>query len=185
MINILDDVEWSPQVIMLGKGPSAALRESVLASYPNALLVTLNHAIRWSDGRETWAHYVDVEAMEECKDYNVLYATFLLLPTIMNIGSHRAKERVRPTEHPAIFYDRDDVGLRYFSAEGALGALGWLGYERVLLCGVDGGVGYAPGLEDVAHRHLENGRASFDIQWKQLETIKERYSMEVYRVALE
>lgn len=190
MIPILQEKDvWAPIAIVLGKGPSAVHREKLFRRFPRAILVTLNHAIRWADARSmVWAHFVDIEAMEECWSDVRDKATHLLIPTVMNRGSHRFKgKKPIPLCFPpsVISYDRDEAGLRFFSVEGALGALGVRGLKYVLLCGIDGGNAYAPGLEDVAHRRLENGRGSYDIQWGQLQLIAEKFKMEVRRVAME
>jgi hypothetical protein len=188
MIPPLQNTGWVPEVIVLGKGPSAANREKILRRWPIAVLVTLNHAIRWADfRREVFAHFVDIEALQESAPYVRTKATRLLLPSVMNQGMKRMKTPpVMPDfMPPRILYDRGEALLRFFSVEGAVGALGILGFTHILLCGIDGGTGYAPGLEDVAHTHLLNGRPSYDIQFKQLEKVVEKFKLEVYRAAVD
>jgi hypothetical protein len=182
-----EDSKWIPDAIVLGKGPSAARRAVYLKRFPFAILVTLNHAIRWADCRaRVWAHFVDVEALEECWADVKKKSTHLLLPSVMNRDFHRSSEPFHLADGPpCLTYDRDEVGMRVSSVEGAVGAVGMMRYRKILLCGIDGGTDYAPGLEDVQHTRLANGRRSFDDQWKPLSKIVERLGLEVRRVAVE
>lgn len=67
------------------------------------------------------------------------------------------------------------IRVRYFSAVAAFNILAAAGVKEIFTLGVDGGTGYAEGL-DSKHK-LANGRNSFDVQFQEIKKTCRKYNI--------
>ncbi len=168
--------------LLLGKGPSLArLRDIPRGAY---LIFSLNHAcLHTGAHRVEVAHFTDLEAWEDCRHAVPWYACLPWHP-------HRDFRPGR-ADLAALLRDRGiaedlvlsynstlahklarngslaTITVRHFSAVAGFNILVAGGVREVYSLGVDGGTGYAPGL-DVKDR-LANGRSSFDAQFLEID----------------
>ncbi len=186
----LHDKPW----LVLGKGPSIDRLPKVdLVEYN---ILTLNHAIKAVAWDVDIAHFIDVEAFEDCATDVAAKANWLLMPTRPHvkmtlgpplesylrsnpvaIAMHDDDRLVGYTKEPRspVYKSPGSIAVRYFSFEAALGILGEMGVRKVFTLGIDGGTSY--GTAFIGLRPLENGRSSFDIQFEAAREICEHYKM--------
>ena len=88
----LPDQPW----LILGKGPSFARRHHLDLSGYN--LVSLNHVVR--ELKVDVAHYIDLDAVEQCADVLPRNADWLLLPRYPHVNFRPSDEQ--PPEHPEL-----------------------------------------------------------------------------------
>jgi hypothetical protein len=184
--------EWFPNHvqpedcwIILGKGPSFALRERYdLAAHR---LLGLNHVVR--EQPVLIAHMIDADVVDACGDAIVRNAGMLAMPWYPHVnnqpGARTLAELVAESPvlgrldaegrllwydlstGPALRGDGPTVEATYFSAEAALNLLVHAGARRVRTLGVDGGSSYSTDFDDLRGRTLlANGRPSFDLQFE-------------------
>jgi hypothetical protein len=171
--------------LILGKGPSFALRERYDLSRFH--LLSLNHAVR--EQAVLLAHMIDLDVVDACGEALPDQAEYLVLPWyphVRNAPGARSLEDLVPG-HPVLrrmagqgrllWYDLSTAPRRfgpgpvvratYFSAEAAVNLLGLAGVRQVRSLGVDGGAGYSADFEDLARRTLlANGQPGFDLQFQ-------------------
>lgn len=174
--------------LVLGKGPTAALLPQIDTSKYHIL--TLNHACRAVT--PTVAHFVDLDAYQECRDAISGMACLPWYPhvdskagkkhlddlglapdAVLTYNSTTASGRTKcPTVHT--------VRLRYFSAVAAFNIIGMAGVREIFSLGVDGGTGYAPQFDP--KDRLKNGRKTFDDQAAELDLAVKTYHMTWTRI---
>ena len=171
--------------LILGKGPSFALRERYdLSGYH---LLSLNHVVR--EQAVLLAHAIDLNVVEACGEVLESNAGFLVMPWyphVENRPGSRSLDELRSTlpmlrrladagrllwydlrTSPARHGPGPVVQATYFSAEAALSLLALAGARRVRTLGVDGGTEYSNQFEDLSTKTLlANGRTSFDVQFE-------------------
>jgi hypothetical protein len=184
--------DWFPQHVIpedpwliLGKGPSFALRDSYdLSGYH---LFSLNHAVR--EQAVLVAHMIDLDVVQASADVLERHARFLVMPWYPHVANRpgllsleELRRNVPLLQRLAeagrlLWYDLSTSPVRrgawpvvqatYFSAEAALSLLALAGARRVRTLGVDGGTDYSSDFDDLRQKTLlANGRASFDLQFE-------------------
>jgi hypothetical protein len=166
--------------LVVGKGPSADyLCRHDLDRYH---VLTLNHACKLAV--PTLAHFVDVDAMLDCRhrlhqlDCHVAmpwhphqhfkaHADCLdEYPWAAEFGtkltSYNATTANTLSRNPML----PTLRLRYFSAVAAFNILVAAGIRHIHSIGVDGGRGYAEGLD--GRTRLANGQKTFDVQFPEI-----------------
>lgn len=166
--------------LVVGKGPSSDL----LAQVPldGLLALTLNHACKIVT--PTVAHFVDVDAYEQCAEHLAGLACHVCLPWYPHVNNRAGKKTLAEYPWATALGDRlltynattasgrpknpmvHNVRLRYFSAVAAFNIVVMCGNRDVRSIGVDGGTEY--GSAFATDTKLANGRQSFDIQTKEL-----------------
>jgi len=183
----LPDRPW----LVLGKGPSFARRHHLDLSGYN--LASLNHVVR--ELEVDVAHYIDLDAVEQCADVLPRNAQWLLLPRYPHVNFRPSDEplEVLCEKVPVLrdfaargrlvwyYHDlrsRPELKDRYppdaaplirvdaFSAEAIVNVLAMLGVKTVRTLGVDGGIHYGSAFHDLNGKtRLANGQSSFDRQF--------------------
>lgn len=171
--------------LVVGKGPSCDFVGRV--DEREYHVFTLNHAC--TAICPAIAHFVDLEAFEDCRPLLArMQATYCLPwhphqgngpgPDLNALGDRVRKHDGKPigtlvsyNSSVAFKLPRNsglpDVRLRYFSAVAAFNILALAGVKTVLSIGVDGGTGYAEQFDP--KDRLANGRRSFDVQTREIE----------------
>jgi hypothetical protein len=170
------DNKW----LVVGKGPSSDLISQV--PLDGLLPLTLNHACKIVT--PVIAHFVDVDAYEQCQDHLAGLSCFVCLPWYPHVNNKAGKLTLDKYPWAAGLGDRlltynattasgrfknptvHTIRLRYFSAVAAFNIVVSCGCRDVRSIGVDGGTEY--GSAFATDTKLANGRQSFDIQTKEL-----------------
>ncbi len=175
---------------------------AVLNDHPNrSRMLSINHAVVHVD--PGLALFVDLEALVECYETLTTTRRSLLLPNFLHIEGVPSTEDLtelasKNNQINSILQSNDVfsfdttnarqlgsfpvVELRYFSSEPAYQIAVLLGASEVRFFGVDGGSSYAKILNPETHKNnLRFGQHSFDLQWRQLKRLQERYGTPVVR----
>ncbi|MGH7508230.1 MAG: hypothetical protein ACREMZ_02020 [Gemmatimonadales bacterium] len=178
--NVRPDEPW----LLLGKGPSFALRKELDLDRYRTL--SLNHAVR--EQPVLVAHVIDVDVIQACGDALEANAGVLVMPWYPHVGNEVGTRTLAEYtgRMPALgrldaagrllWYDLSTSPVRYgsapvveatyFSAEAALNLLATAGVRTVRTLGIDGGSSYSVAFDDLRDSTLlANGRTSFDLQF--------------------
>lgn len=176
-----DDRPW----LMLGKGPSYAKLKNVDVS--RFRLLSLNHVVR--EQPVEVAHVIDLDVVHDCADAIEANAEVLWMPAHPHVDCRpsakplwewaeevpvlrRLAQAGRLAWYNASTWKKPEGGLpvvqvKFFSAEGALGAIAQVGGRVVRSLGVDGGSRYSAEFADLNDKTLlANGHQSFDRQFE-------------------
>ena len=189
--------------LVVGKGPTfSTLADSWWWRKPSMFLnhsATMAEKVGLRYSRDmAYMHAVDLEPVLDCAQGVLSCCYGLVMPWMPNQGLKRGRDTLDDlinqyglfallAEQGRLFaYNRSGaasvnptlatVGVRYFSAEGAFGALALAGVRHVRVAGIDGGKSYAPEFKMTP---LSNGRATFDDQLKELEAVFAKNDMRV------
>jgi hypothetical protein len=179
--------------LLLGKGPTFSRRsEFPLGDYN---LMGLNDVV--SEQKVDVAHIIDIDVVEKTANALRDNCRFLLIPRRPHLRFRPVERRLEDyfTDIPAlreldeqgrlVWYnaatsapldDSPQIGVRFFSSEAAMNILGELGATKVRTLGVDGGTQYGTEFEGLPA--LENGRPSFDAQFRELEDIVAKWGID-------
>jgi len=182
--------------LVVGKGPTS----HKIDVFPGSPVVTLNHACKLFS-LPIIAHFVDIEALEDCFDWIIEHRQEVVIPFEPNRGMTRCvksldrllethlKVRVLFERKQISTYNRagshfahltaPEIPIRYGSAEGAIGLLAECGVTHFILAGIDGGTEYAPEFSHL--KPMQNGR-TFDDQWGELLKLRDRKGLTFSRI---
>lgn len=171
--------------LVLGKGPSfSKLHTFTISDYHG---FALNHVVRELPARV--AHIIDLDVVESVADALLANAQVVVMPWIPHVRNNpgaqtleahaqtNATLRTLASQGRLLWYNASTakeraragspvVGVRYFSAEAALGLLAQAGVTRIRSLGIDGGTTYSDRFLDLSKKTLlANGRDSFQSQF--------------------
>lgn len=204
MIKLFDD--WiisedrpNKPFLMMGKGPSLDLEENIDKS--KYICLGLNHIPE--KHKVTIAHAIDYEVIKEAGSSICMNAEYLLMPWHPNVGFKPYEKNLQDLckDDPVLSrfektgklltYNRmgsspcplggKPVNLIFFSGDSVFQLLSLLGEEVVYSIGVDGGKTYNKDFEKLTP--LENGRDSFDDQFKVIKMISDTVGSKFVRLA--
>lgn len=181
--------------ILLGKGPSFdKVREIDTTPF---FTCSLNHVVR--ELPVTLAHFIDIEAVLDCKDVLQAHAQFVVLPFYPHVQCKVTRKtlpefideipelRALAEQGRVLWYNLDSgraqsgapvVKAGHFSAEAALEVLAMCGAKEVRSIGVDGGSRYSEAFSDLNDRTLlANGHADFNRQFLGIADVLRRYDI--------
>ena len=191
----------NPDFWILGKGPT--LKYCDQYDFSHSISIALNHACLVVSA--TIAHFTDLEAFKDCSSHLVRGNEAVLMPLLPHINNwprRKTLDELMASEPDLELLSRQGrlygyqtsntprqlgactevIEVRYFSVEPAFQIAIRLGAKEVWSLGVDGGVTYSASIPQVGQRRLlQNGRTSFDAQWRQLELLQRRYGVEMKR----
>lgn len=187
--------------LILGKGPSFGLRGRVDRSAYST--ISLNHVV--AEQPVFISHIIDMDVVDDCRHVLAENAEWLLMPFHPHVhwrASGLSLKDFVPTVPVLEDFDRRGRLLWYnlhtgpskgghpvargtFSASVLVDLLGRLGVKEVRSLGVDGGNQYSVQFSHLVDKTLMvNGHRSFDVQFLEIESTMERYSMN-YEKAVE
>lgn len=188
--------------LILGKGPSfSKLSQFNISDFKT---ISLNHVVR--ERPVDLAHIIDIDVVEHVGDALFENAGHLVMPWIPHdkvnpdrdgstgmktLSEWAAEIPVLRRLHDAgrlLWYNCSTsarvrpgspiVEVIYFSFEGAFHLLAMAGAQKVRSLGVDGGSAYSGRFQDLNEStRLSNGHPSFDIQFRQIAKIRNRYGL--------
>jgi hypothetical protein len=189
---------WSGQIVtIIGKGPSL----SFVSTYEEPILnsITLNHACETISGKI--AHFTDLEALLDCGKTITSSNSLVVMPNYPHIYGMPTDKDLLALSKEIPLIDQlvqsrriytyagsnsqnstnlQEIELRYFSIEPAYQIACLLGAKKILTFGIDGGNRYSSSVSQVGRtRLLENGRKTFDSQFKQVEKLINRHGIEM------
>lgn len=196
--NLKQSLSWeNKNILIVGKGPTLIQHQRFQDYFKFS--ITLNHACEIVKGRIN--HFTDIEALNDCSDTLLSSQTIVVMPIFPHIEGvptatslpRLAKkvpilERLIETQRIYVYAgsnaasvgDVAQIELRYFSIEAAYQLACYLGAQRVMTLGVDGGSDYSHIISSRARtRLLENGRPSFDSQFRQLAKLQRRFGVTI------
>lgn len=191
--NRLGDRPW----LMVGKGPSFDRRGELFESAGSWKTLGLNHVCLQMD--VDLVHFTDFDAYQDCESRLAARACAVCLPWFPHVGNKPGPKCLdelvqgepglgrlaaagrlltyNSTLAPRRARSLPLIHVRYFSAVAGLSILAAAGVKTVRTLGVDGGTKYASGFD--ASTLLSNGRASFDVQFREMRRIAKSAKIDV------
>lgn len=185
------DKNW----LILGKGPSFALRDQIdLNSY---YIIGLNHVVNICP--VDLAHFSDIEALSESANELLKSRCKVILPWHPHKHCQPLRDNLRDllartdslkefftkqrlfsynstiSSHLSKNKDLNTIEVLYFSADAVVSLLAESGIKTIFSLGIDGGKGYSKEFDKKTC--LINGRTSFDIQFKAIQEIVTKNKM--------
>lgn len=189
---------WSGQIVtIIGKGPSS----SFVFSYdgPICNTITLNHACQFFSGEVS--HFTDLEALLDCGKTIASSNSLVVMPNFPHIHGMPTKQNLInlsqniPLINQLMLSERiyaysgsnsqnrmglPEIELRYFSIEPAYQIACLLGARKIMTFGIDGGNRYSSSVSQAGRtRLLDNGRKTFDSQFKQIKKLVNKFGIEM------